>query len=446
MVSAIATEAGTGNESTIPCNLKEHPVEINKLDSTREVLTTFVDYIVKSSLINFAKPSIGFASVHDEWIHLLSGRNEPFTSDKDDIERLIKQVNEWKRPLQTRNDYAFRLIFRLEEIGNTDEVTPVESDSEEGHTGNWLISIHLQPLDDPAMLIPALDGWDPSDTLTAMFRRYGFSPRQFLLQSIGEASIVFPPIKRCLSEDSIESVLVDIDEAYMFLKEGAPGLEEMGFGVMLPAWWTENHTSTRLSLKGNITSSTAQPENSIESILDFKWQIAIGNDVLTEEELSSLTAEKDTLIKIRGRWVEVTGRELKQALKYLKMRSGTATTLQDVVALALREGAVDEEGLLFGGLSADGWLGEMLETLKEGKHKVDMEEDLTPEAFKGTLRPYQERGVSWLHYLRKWRLGACLADDMGLGKTVQRACPCRKTPGTGDQTTDSSGLSHICYS
>lgn len=42
-----------------------------------------------------------------------------------------------------------------------------------------------------------------------------------------------------------------------------------------------------------------------------------------------------------------------------------------------------------------------------------------PRTFQGTLRPYQEEGLSWLHFLRDFRLGGCLADDMGLGKTVQ---------------------------
>src|SRR5262249_36855113 len=42
-----------------------------------------------------------------------------------------------------------------------------------------------------------------------------------------------------------------------------------------------------------------------------------------------------------------------------------------------------------------------------------------PEAFQGELRHYQLQGVSWLAFLRKFGLGACLADDMGLGKTIQ---------------------------
>jgi SNF2 family DNA or RNA helicase len=43
----------------------------------------------------------------------------------------------------------------------------------------------------------------------------------------------------------------------------------------------------------------------------------------------------------------------------------------------------------------------------------------TPPGFKGTLRPYQERGLSWLAFMERFGFGACLADDMGLGKTVQ---------------------------
>jgi superfamily II DNA or RNA helicase len=42
-----------------------------------------------------------------------------------------------------------------------------------------------------------------------------------------------------------------------------------------------------------------------------------------------------------------------------------------------------------------------------------------PKGFHGTLRPYQEQGLGWLHFLRELQLGGCLADDMGLGKTVQ---------------------------
>jgi superfamily II DNA or RNA helicase len=42
-----------------------------------------------------------------------------------------------------------------------------------------------------------------------------------------------------------------------------------------------------------------------------------------------------------------------------------------------------------------------------------------PANFGAELRPYQEEGLGWLQFLRRYRLGGILADDMGLGKTVQ---------------------------
>ena len=39
--------------------------------------------------------------------------------------------------------------------------------------------------------------------------------------------------------------------------------------------------------------------------------------------------------------------------------------------------------------------------------------------FKGELRPYQKAGYNWLHFVKDYKFGGCLADDMGLGKTVQ---------------------------
>ncbi|MDR3708874.1 MAG: SNF2-related protein [Capsulimonadaceae bacterium] len=42
-----------------------------------------------------------------------------------------------------------------------------------------------------------------------------------------------------------------------------------------------------------------------------------------------------------------------------------------------------------------------------------------PEGLCADLRPYQKAGYDWLHFLRQYGFGGCLADDMGLGKTVQ---------------------------
>jgi SNF2 family DNA or RNA helicase len=42
-----------------------------------------------------------------------------------------------------------------------------------------------------------------------------------------------------------------------------------------------------------------------------------------------------------------------------------------------------------------------------------------PEGFQGQLRDYQREGLGWMHFLRQFSFGGCLADDMGVGKTAQ---------------------------
>jgi hypothetical protein len=42
-----------------------------------------------------------------------------------------------------------------------------------------------------------------------------------------------------------------------------------------------------------------------------------------------------------------------------------------------------------------------------------------PSGFVGQLRDYQREGLGWMHFLRRFSFGGCLADDMGVGKTAQ---------------------------
>jgi superfamily II DNA or RNA helicase len=49
----------------------------------------------------------------------------------------------------------------------------------------------------------------------------------------------------------------------------------------------------------------------------------------------------------------------------------------------------------------------------------EIEATKKPRGLKGTLRPYQEQGLSWLKFIHDIGSGGVLADDMGLGKTLQ---------------------------
>jgi SNF2 family DNA or RNA helicase len=66
-------------------------------------------------------------------------------------------------------------------------------------------------------------------------------------------------------------------------------------------------------------------------------------------------------------------------------------------------------------LAGTAWVKDLLDQLPA----MRAQELAQPEQFKGTLRPYQLRGLQWLAFLDRLGIGGCLADDMGLGKTIQ---------------------------
>ena len=72
--------------------------------------------------------------------------------------------------------------------------------------------------------------------------------------------------------------------------------------------------------------------------------------------------------------------------------------------------------LSIGGLTATGWVQELLESTTDSE---SLPEIAQPPKFEGQLRPYQLTGLRWMAFLSKFGIGTCLADDMGLGKTIQ---------------------------
>ncbi len=194
-------------------------------------------------------------------------------------------------------------------------------------------------------------------------------------------------------------------------------LSQAGFGLLLPGWWTRKGTKTHLKAQAKVKGKKLQIGSglTLEKIVSFDWEIALGDRVLTVKELQALAKLKAPLVKIRGQWVEVNDAEIRAALEFWKKNPHGEASLRDVIKLAV--GASEKaEGLDFEGLNASGWIGELISHLKE---KAGFEELPAPNGFSGTLRPYQFRGYSWLAFLRQWGIGACLADDMGLGKTIQ---------------------------
>ena len=152
-----------------------------------------------------------------------------------------------------------------------------------------------------------------------------------------------------------------------------------------------------------------------ESLVDFRWQIAVGEDVLTEDELAALAATKAPLVRLRGQWVSFDPERLRRGLDFLARQSSRPATVAEIIALSGAHADDLDTPLPVTGVHADGWLGELL----AGSAERVVRPVAPPAGFRADLRPYQQRGLSWMAFLADLGLGACLADDMGLGKTVQ---------------------------
>ncbi len=105
------------------------------------------------------------------------------------------------------------------------------------------------------------------------------------------------------------------------------------------------------------------------------------------------------------------------------MKKKQQTTVRELVLTSLGATRNAPGDIEVTGVEATGWIGELLTNLKSEANYEALE---PPNAFTGQLRAYQLRGYSWMAFLRRWGLGACLADDMGLGKTVQALVLIRK--------------------
>lgn len=90
-----------------------------------------------------------------------------------------------------------------------------------------------------------------------------------------------------------------------------------------------------------------------------------------------------------------------------------------VPLLPLARGATSPAGLSASQRERSERDGAFLEALLDNSKVEDFE---LPFACKRTLRPYQQEGVNWLAFLRRFKLHGALCDDMGLGKTLQSTC------------------------
>ncbi len=246
-----------------------------------------------------------------------------------------------------------------------------------------------------------------------------------LLEPVQKAAAQSPWLKALVEAGRIYHPLAWTPaEAHQFLRE-VPVFEASGLVVRIPDWWRPRHPP-RPQVRVSVGQQAAGL--GLATMLDFKVELALDGEPLSDEEWAQLAAAGDGLVRLKGRWVEVDRAKLDAVLAHWKkaqraassdgvsflegMRLLAGASLGDEAAAAQAEAAAAWSTVVAGD-----WLRNTLATLREPGARGEGP-DPQPE-LKARLRPYQRQGVHWLWWLSRLGLGGCLADDMGLGKTVQ---------------------------
>jgi len=211
-------------------------------------------------------------------------------------------------------------------------------------------------------------------------------------------------------------------DAFQFLGD-APQLERAGVVVRLPAAWRTGRPS-RPQVTATVGTKAATSLGK-DALLDFHIEVTLDGESLSVREVKEILAGSNGLSLIRGQWVEVDSERLRRTMAQFKEAERIAAKdgLTFAEAMRMLAGVDATKDLAavttdpnWSCIVAGPWLAETLKGLRspEALDRIDPGRELH-----GTLRPYQQVGVRWLHLLSQLGLGACLADDMGLGKTIQ---------------------------
>jgi SNF2 Helicase protein len=139
---------------------------------------------------------------------------------------------------------------------------------------------------------------------------------------LGQASKVFPTIEAGLKTQSPGGISLNTQEAYEFLHETAWVLEQAGFGIIVSSWWTGQGTKRQISIRGQVKAPKMQGRAGffLDQILEFNWELTLGGEKLSYEELQTLARMKAPLVKYRGQWVQMGPEEIQAALEFWRKK------------------------------------------------------------------------------------------------------------------------------
>jgi SNF2 family DNA or RNA helicase len=314
------------------------------------------------------------------------------------------QWREWRdRINQSQLPKTFILAFQLAEP--------------EGPTDDWQLVFQVAPQLDPSQRLSLSEYWRATPKQRQRFK-LGDDFEQGLLLHLGYAARIYPKLWEGMETDQPSEIALPLVAAFDFLQSAAWVLEDAGYRVIVPAWWTpKGRQRAKVKLRASSSQKAAAVESSgyfsQASLVSYEYELALGDQTMNQQEWQQLVQAKAPLVQFRGQWMVLDQAKMQQMLEFWQKQKTNQPELTLTELMKLSTTDDDDVELV---VDHDRTLMAMMRRLQD---KTQLEEIADPAQFQGTLRPYQRRGVGWLIYLEALGLNGCLADDMGMGKSAQ---------------------------
>lgn len=324
----------------------------------------------------------------------------PFASGKPFAARApqrLPHAHDWAAEVAAGMDAGVRISLRLDLSAYN--LFDAEADGVRS-AGAAIVQVHS--LADPTLVTDAAALW--AGDADAVF---GPRARVDAALAVRRAARVWPPLDR-LSEQDVPDVLALSDEELGdLLGVAAPRLAAAGVAVHWPRDLAQDLTAAAVvrSAPGSATDGTGFFES--EELLQFRWQLALGGDPLSEAEMDALAEAHRPVVRLRDQWVLVDPALVRKARKRELGLLDPVDALSVVLTGSAEVDGETVEAVPVGALAA------LRDRLTAGVRPAE-----PPPGLHATLRDYQLRGLAWLDLMTSLGLGGCLADDMGLGKTI----------------------------
>ena len=231
-------------------------------------------------------------------------------------------------------------------------------------------------------------------------------------------AIRYMPELETLFDDETKLALdLNLNEVYKIITQTAYYLQKAQIEVVLPKELV-NIVIPRASINAKVkTARTKELQDifnnasasqiSLDDILDFSYEIALGNEKISLEEFNELVKNNNGLIKYKNKYVLIDKDESTKIFEQVAKANIKSLSRMELIHASM-SGQIDKYEFDYDKAFAG--------IIQEFNKPLDVS---TPETLNGELRPYQKTGLKWLWTNISKGFGVCMADDMGLGKTIQ---------------------------